>query len=150
MTKHILMLAVTLALVCGGIPAKAQEDSDDRAMVRHWQDVQQNQDDEEDSGMRGHGMMRQCMRQCMAEHGRMGEAWRKHGMHHGGMMGPAAMRIIFALMDRDSDGTVSLEEFQAAHERIFKAMDTDKDGTLTPEEIRDFMRGSGKSDLPQR
>jgi hypothetical protein len=26
------------------------------------------------------------------------------------------MRIIFALMDRDSEGTVSLEEFQAAHE----------------------------------
>jgi hypothetical protein len=41
-------------------------------------------------------------------------------MHHGGMMSPLAMRIIFALMDRDSDGTVSLEEFQAAHERIFK------------------------------
>jgi hypothetical protein len=60
----------------------------------------------------------------MAEDGRMGEGWRKHGMRHGGMMGPAAMRIIFALMDRDSDGTVSLEEFQAAHERIFKAMDT--------------------------
>ena len=50
-------------------------------------------------------------------------------MRHGGMMGPAAMRIIFALMDSDSDGTVSVEEFQAAHERIFKAMDADKDGT---------------------
>jgi EF hand len=97
--------------------------------------VQQNQGDDEDTGM-GRGMMRHCMRQCMAEDGRMGEGWRKHGMmRHGGMMGPAAMRIIFALMDRDSDGTVSLEEFQAAHERIFKAMDTDKDGTLTPEEI---------------
>ena len=152
MTKHILMLTtVTFALFCGGIPAKAQEDSDDSIMTRHWQEVQQNQDDEEDSGMRGRGMMRQCIRQCMAEDGRMGEGWRRHGMmRHGGMMGPAAMRIIFALMDRDSDGTVSLEEFQAAHERIFKAMDTDKDGTLTPEEIRDFMRGSGKSDLPQR
>ena len=44
--------------------------------------------------------------------------------------------IIFALMDGDGDGTVSLQEFQAAHERIFKAMDTDKDGTLTLEEIR--------------
>jgi Ca2+-binding EF-hand superfamily protein len=43
------------------------------------------------------------------------------------------MRIIFALMDRDGDGTISLEEFQAAHEHIFKAMDTDKDGTLTLE-----------------
>ena len=63
-----------------------------------------------------------------------------------GMMGHgAAMRFIFALMDSDGDGTVSLQEFQAAHEKIFKAMDTDKDGTLTIEEIQAFMRGTGKS-----
>ena len=43
----------------------------------------------------------------------------------------AAMRIIFALMDGDGDGTVSLQEFQAANEKIFKAMDTDKDGTVS-------------------
>ena len=55
------------------------------------------------------------------------------------------MRIIFALMDSDGDGTVSLQEFQAAHEKIFKAMDTDKDGTLTLEEIQAFMRGPAKS-----
>jgi hypothetical protein len=48
-------------------------------------------------------------------------------------------------VDSDGDGTVSLQEFQAAHERIFKAMDTDKDGTLTLEEIQAFMRGTGKS-----
>src|SRR6266508_1771803 len=49
-------------------------------------------------------------------------------MVHGGMMGPVIMRIIFSLMDSDGDGTVSLQEFQAAHERIFKAMDANKDG----------------------
>jgi Ca2+-binding EF-hand superfamily protein len=68
----------------------------------------------------------------------------------GGMMGRGvAMRFIFALMDSDGDGTVSLQEFQAAHERIFKAMDTDKDGTLTLEEIQSFMRGTGKSALKE-
>ena len=60
-------------------------------------------------------------------------------------MGPFAMRMIFALMDRDGDGTISLEEFQAAHERIFKAMDSDKDGTITQELMLDFMRGTAKS-----
>jgi Ca2+-binding EF-hand superfamily protein len=86
----------------------------------------------------------------MVEDGRMGEGWRKHGMmRHGGMMGPLAMRIIFALMDRDGDGTISLEEFQAAHERIFKAMDPDKDGTVSQEEMLDFMRGTAKSGLPR-
>lgn len=63
--------------------------------------------------------------------------------------GRRGMRIIFALMDSDSDGTVSLQEFQAAHERIFKAMDTDKDGTLTLEEIQHFMHGGHKA-APQR
>jgi EF hand domain-containing protein len=66
-----------------------------------------------------------------------------HGMMGGGMMGPPVMkRMIFALMDADGDGTISLQEFQAAHERIFKAMDTNKDGKLTPEEMEAFIHGS--------
>jgi Ca2+-binding EF-hand superfamily protein len=69
-------------------------------------------------------------------------------MRRGWMMGPGGMqsgmmmRMLFALMDSDGDGTVSLQEFQAAHERIFKAMDTNKDGVLTLQEIQDFMRGT--------
>ena len=55
------------------------------------------------------------------------------------------MRFIFALIDGDGDGTVSLQEFQSAQEKIFKAMDTDKDGTITLEEIRVFLRGTDKS-----
>ena len=58
-------------------------------------------------------------------------------------MGPLIMmRMMFALMDADGDGTISLQEFHAAHERIFKAMDTNKDGKLTMEEMQAFMHGS--------
>ena len=55
---------------------------------------------------------------------------------------PVMFRMIFALMDADGDGAVSLQEFQTAHERIFKAMDSNKDGKLTPEEIGAFMHSS--------
>jgi len=58
---------------------------------------------DEPSGMMGHDRMTGC-----------------HMMGHRGMMGGVGMRIIFALMDSDSDGTVSLQEIQPAHERIFK------------------------------
>ena len=57
------------------------------------------------------------------------------------MMGPGMYRIMFTLMDTDGDGTLSLEEFQAAHAKIFKAMDANKDGKLTLEEIEMFWRG---------
>ena len=60
----------------------------------------------------------------------------------GGGRSPVGMRIIFALMDTDSDGTVSLQEWQTAHERIFKTMDANKDGLLSLEEIQAFMRGA--------
>src|SRR5215510_7514070 len=70
------------------------------------------------------------------------------GMMGGGMMGrgmmgpPFMMRMMFALMDADGDGTISLQEFQAAHERIFKAMDSNKDGKLTLEEMQAFIHGT--------
>ena len=76
-------------------------------------------------------------------------------MGQGGMMGPGSMhsgmmmRMLFALMDSDGDGTISLQEFQAAHERIFKAMDTNKDGRLTLDEIQSFMQGTRRS-APQQ
>lgn len=74
--------------------------------------------------------------------GMMGHGWH-HGWHRGhAMMAPVMARIIFSLMDADGDGTVSLQEWQAAHERIFKAMDTDHDGTVTFEEMQNFMRGT--------
>jgi Ca2+-binding EF-hand superfamily protein len=46
-------------------------------------------------------------------------------------------------MDADGDGKISLEEWQAGHQRLFKAMDTDRDGTVTLEEMEALMHGTG-------
>ena len=74
--------------------------------------------------------------------GMMGRGhWQHDSCQSRGILGPMMMRIIFSLMDADGDGTISLQEFQAAHERIFKAMDANKDGVVTLQEMQDFMRG---------
>lgn len=57
-----------------------------------------------------------------------------------GMMTPMMMRMIFALMDTDGDGKLSLQEFQAAQQHIFKAMDANKDGFVTLQEMENFIR----------
>jgi len=122
MKNHILMLTTcAFILTCGAMGASAEENPGVHGHEGH--------------AMMGQGGMMGCG--MMGRGGMLGS---------GGMMAQgAAMRFIFALMDDDGDGTVSLKEFQAAHEKIFKAMDTDKDGTLTLEEIQAFIRGTGKA-----
>ncbi len=144
MKKYVLMLTTsTFMLACGAMAASAQENPSASMMRQPDQQHAQHHPAEQEGpgmaaqgGMMGHGMM---------GGGMMGGGMMGHGMMgHGGMGGPLAMRIIFALMDSDGDGTVSLQEFQTAHERLFKAMDANKDGVLTLEEMQAFMRGTSK------
>src|SRR5262249_29172328 len=130
------------------IAASAQQ-SPGAPMV-HQPDQQQTQQqsaEQDGCGMMGQGGM--MGRGIMGHGGMMGSGMMGHGgmmgrgvMGHAGMMSPFIMRMILALMDSDGDGTISLQEFQAAHERIFKAMDGNKDGVLTLEEMQAFVRGT--------
>lgn len=52
------------------------------------------------------------------------------------MMGPGMMPMMVIMLDADGDGGVSLEEYQAVHQRMFRAMDTDGDGRLTAGELQ--------------
>jgi hypothetical protein len=147
MQKHVLALTTSaFVLACGVITASAQQGP----MMQQPQLLQQ----QEHGGTMDPGMMGQG---GMMGHGMTGQGGMMgHGMMgRRGMMGPGSvgsgmmMRMLFALMDSDGDGTISLQEFQAAHERIFKAMDANKDGRLTLDEIQAFMQGTRRS-APQQ
>jgi hypothetical protein len=142
MRKQVLMLTTSgFILACGSIAASAQP----MMQQPDHQQTQQQPTDHEGPGMMGQGGM--MGRGMMGQGGMMGRGV----MGQGGMMGSGStghgmlMRMLFAMMDSDGDGTVSLQEFQAAHERIFKAMDANKDGRLTLEEIQAFMHGTRRA-----
>ncbi|HTO64561.1 MAG TPA: EF-hand domain-containing protein [Bradyrhizobium sp.] len=132
---RVMMSALILSF--GAVGATAQ---DRMTLQPDQQQMQPRPMGHDGAGMPGQGgMMRGMMEEGMMGGGMMG-----HRMMGGGAMGPSPimLHIIFALMDSDGDGTISLQEFQAAHERIFKAMDRNKDGVLTQEEMLNFMHGS--------
>jgi hypothetical protein len=94
-------------------------------------------DEDQDGFFHHHPGMMGMMGRGMMDRGQWHHDW-----HPGrDFASPMMMRMIFSLMDADGDGKLTLQEFQAAHERIFKAMDTDHDGTVSFEEMQAFIRG---------
>jgi hypothetical protein len=63
-----------------------------------------------------------------------------------GMMHGAGMRMMFAIVDADSDGALSLAEVQDFHGRIFNSIDENGDGSVEMEEIESFFHGSDDKD----
>jgi hypothetical protein len=143
MQKCVLMLTTSaFILAYGVIAATAQQGPVTGQPPQTSPQQQQEHEGHHDSrrGVVGSGMM--------GPGGMMGQGGM---MGHGAMMGPRTMgsgmmmRMLFAVMDADGDGTLSLQEFQTAHERIFKAMDANKDGRLTLEEMQAFVQGARRS-----
>ena len=101
-------------------------------------------------------MMQDMMEEMMQQRGPRaedddqteGRPWRRwHGRQMGrpGMMGGfagrghgARMKIAFAVIDADGNGTVTLQEAQDFQARIFSAVDGDKTGGVTMDEIQSF------------
>ena len=90
------------------------------------------------AGREGEGRMRD------AEHRRGGPDGPGFGMMHG-----TRMRLIFAIVDADGDGALSLTEVQDFHGRIFTAIDQNRDGKVEMAEIEAFFhrpRGEAERD----
>ena len=143
MRKHVLVLTMAAFILGGGAVAAIAQTPDPHHPGPNVEQGSANpqaiQQGSPRAGMMGPGMMGPGM---MGQ----GQARRGMGSH---MMGPLMMRMMFALMDADGDGKISLQEFQAAHERIFKAIDANKDGFITLDEMQAFIRGAGAS-APQQ
>lgn len=135
-TRVLGLTMVAVILAYGAVGAIAQE-----RMTRqpNQQQTQSEATGEDGTGTMGQGMMCRGMMGGMMGRGMMGDS---------AMGSPMMFRMMFALMD-DGDGEISLQEFQAAHERIFKAMDRNKDGQLTQEEMQAFMQGTRRP-VPQQ
>ena len=83
----------------------------------------------------------------MARRGGMdrGAMMMMHGARRGGMHA-AGMRILFAVVDTDGDGALSLPEIQEFHARVFVAVDDNGDGRVDMDEIGAFFHGLGGPD----
>jgi hypothetical protein len=156
MRKHVRVLAATVAiLACGALAANAQAPGaqapgtqpSPTAQATPGAPVVPQQDQAQDSDQHGYyphpgGMMGMMSGHSPGMMGMMGQGAGYHDWYRGrDIAAPVMMRMIFSLMDADGDGKLTLQEFQAAHERIFKAMDTDHNGTVTLEEMQAFIRG---------
>jgi len=90
------------------------------------------------------GQTQQLQPECGMMDGRMMGGGTMGRQERGPVGAGMMMRMMFSIMDADGDGSITLQEFQAAHERIFRSMDQNKDGRLTMEEMQSFM-GAGIS-----
>jgi EF hand len=138
MKMRVRVLTISaIILACGAMTASAQQTPGSPKVQQPTQQQSQPQSPNQGPGMMGQGGM--MGRGMMGQGGMMGRGM----MGQEAMMGHAMMmRMIFILMDSDGDGTISLQEFQTAHERMFKGMDANKDGRLTLEEMQAFMHGT--------
>src|SRR6266511_3678045 len=143
MQKHVLVLMTSaVVLACGAIAASAEQIPDVPTIQQQQPQILQQRQERQLGGAQ---TPRRGIEDDLEEDGgmagwRYGRGWRHQQDWGRGAMGHGMMmRMLFAMMDSDGDGTISLQEFQAAHERIFRAMDANKDGHLTLDEIQTFM-----------
>jgi hypothetical protein len=167
MKKSLLTLTASALILAGSMgtaQAQSSDDNDDMMQQGQGMMMQQGQQGQRmmQRGQRGERMMqrgRDGGKRYGKHRGRYWDMDRYHrgrhgmgygrgmgrGMGYGGGMGGgmghgAMMQVVFAIMDADGNGSLSLQEVQDAHARIFAHMDANDDGEVTKGEIRAFFR----------
>jgi hypothetical protein len=144
MRTRFIALTASAIVLAGGM-AQAQQSPGGRMMQQPDGAPGQDRPDRQGPGAMGSGMgmSPETMRMMMERRSMMGSGMMGPGMAGGGAMGRGGMmRIVFAVMDANGDGALSLEEIQEAHARIFKGVDADNDGKVTLDELREFFHGA--------
>lgn len=54
----------------------------------------------------------------------------------------AQAKILFAIVDANGDGSLTIDEVNDFHQRIFNAVDQDRNGSVTLAEVQNFFHGS--------
>ncbi len=146
MNARVLNLAATAFLLVFGAPgAMAQEQL--MPGQADQEQIQSQSTDQEERTIGQGGMMREGTADRAGSDMGKGSMMGRAMMPGAASLGrsPIMFRMMFALMDSDGDGSISFQEFQAAHERIFKAIDANKDGQITEDEMLAFMQGTRRS-----
>ena len=168
MKNSLMTLTASAFLLATTMGAAQAQSTDDDAMqgqrAEQGQDgdrMKQDRDGKKKYGKHGDrnsGMMRRHrggmgMGMMGGGMGMMGGGMGMMGGGMGGGMGQGAMmQVVFAMMDADGDGSLSLQEVQDAHARIFAHIDANDDDQVTKGEIKAFFKGgkdgrrSGKRD----
>ncbi len=147
MRTRVLTLTASAVILASSMGlAQAQQSSGGQMMQQHGQQGQDTMQQGQQDTQQGQDMMGQ--RGPRSE--RMGSGMGRGMLGRGGMMGHGGMmRIMFAVIDADGDGALSLEEVQEVHARIFNHIDADDDGRVTPEEMQAFFRGTPPAADPE-
>ncbi|MDX8527951.1 EF-hand domain-containing protein [Mesorhizobium sp. MSK_1335] len=122
------------------VQERMQQDRGPEERNRH-EEGNRNEDDNRLDEAKDHGDRWQ-------NHGDWGQGHRMAGHHGPHMMRGAGMRLMFAFLDTDGDGSLSENEVQDAMGRIFTAIDENGDGKIDLQEIQSFLHGSNGEEMP--
>ena len=148
LARVALTVTITAGMASGGMAQTSDLNREETilAQAANPSDEYEDEYQDEQPGEMDHGMMPERRPQQRGPEQRKPQRKMPPGMmadrmmERGHMMGMPRLKIIFAILDTDEDGSISFEELTDVHKRIFDMVDTNHDGVVTLKEINNFLR----------